>query len=253
MPVHLESPMTFEQIFSLWVGKEKADAIFQRGAEIAYTEEDTEEDYESIRRIEYLLYIAADSGEIKTYFRHEWEGQWLFNEIPVQSIGAKHFSSTKIEVPNPFIFYIPPSQWPSHLRPPAERLHTYFNSNEVFARFPFLQPTPSDGPPKEEPGDNAEIKAQIQAWEKLFLTLTKKRSKQAAAIAIEKLKGKSHYKAYCDAEEKHRDIFSGLSNIPENISPFVAKLKTAIEKLARDNDLKMPVLDTRKTEETDDV
>jgi hypothetical protein len=124
----------------LWVGKEKADAIFQRGAEIAYTEED----YESIRSIEHLLYIAADSGEIKTYVMHEWEGRWLFNEVPVKDIMAKPFFSTKIEVTNPFNFHIPPLRGPYPTPSPAERLHTYFDySNEVVAKFPFL---------KEEPG-----------------------------------------------------------------------------------------------------
>ena len=129
-------PLTFEDIFSLWVGGDNAKRMISKNGKTTCTE-----DLQAILGVENSIRRAIETSEIKTYIMQDVSGRELFTEI---TINNNHFLAVALygdglhqrkdvcmQKNLNLMFTVTFSR-------DNEKI-VYFDSAEVFHKFPFLQ------------------------------------------------------------------------------------------------------------------
>jgi len=129
-------PLTFEDIFSLWVGGDNTKRMLSKNRKATCTE-----DLQAILDVENSIRRAIETSEIKTYILQDVSGRTLFTE---RTISNNHFLAVALygdgihqrkdvcmQKNMNLMFTVAFSR--------DEEKTVYFDSAEVFHKFPFLQ------------------------------------------------------------------------------------------------------------------
>ena len=123
----LNSPITFKEIFSLWVGKDKAEKIFNQNKSYICNDDDLN----LIRSVENQIVTSVYNNELKTYHKREAAGRILFYETKINLALPLAGADDGIDANLIFMFH-------NQTCTTIQSNPVYFESSEVFQKFSFL-------------------------------------------------------------------------------------------------------------------
>lgn len=123
----LNSPITFKEIFSLWVGKDKAEKVFNQNKSYICNDDDLN----LIRSVENQIITSVYNNELKTYHKREASGRILFYETKINLALPLASADDGIDANLIFMFHNP-------IYTTIQSNPVYFESSEVFQKFSFL-------------------------------------------------------------------------------------------------------------------
>lgn len=172
--IALDAPITFEEILTLWIGKDKYDEIKSYDPHAYYplgTGPDFDDYISTIRSVENQLDSALKNGYLHLYHQRIAAGREFYYEVPYNQ--GELFAGTREgygdELHKCFQFM---RHYPDLVGVESEPL--YFDGGKVSQKFPFLNsppliestpPTPVAPPPTGSNKDLARIQATRQACE----------------------------------------------------------------------------------------
>lgn len=237
--ISLEAPITFKDIFILWVGRDKYAEIKSYSPYDHYPpgEGPSFDEYLSlIRSVENQLDFALRNGHVHLFMQRIAAGREFYYEVPYNQ--GELFARTREgygdELSKCFQFMI---HHPDLAGVESEFL--YFDSKEIFQKFPFLVPQSASAEviqASRSAGEKGGTDQHISAWDKILREL-KGGELTAARLAIEKWRGKTHEEAYAVA------IPDGGAKNP---TEFVSKKKKAAQLVAERYNLTMPDWNSKK-------
>jgi hypothetical protein len=130
--ITLDAPITFEEILCSWIGQDDAKKLLSIQGRLIEDEE-----IDIIRQVEWQIESAIRNGDVKTYRERLVAGRRLFFQCDVDMKLPKASSRDAMSANLVFAFHAPrDSGIPSD--------PVYFDSVEVFNKFPFLKESQQD-------------------------------------------------------------------------------------------------------------
>ena len=150
--IYIPNPLTFEDILILWVGEKVFETIKKEGVEV-YLPEIDEEGLALIGGIENQLDVALINNHISMFHKRHVGNHALYYKVPYnRGQLAEGIRMYEAELHKCYLF-----MWHHPDLPTMESEPVYFDSREIFHRFPFLDekqlsvaPSPSENTTESE-------------------------------------------------------------------------------------------------------